>query len=212
MEKSVRLLLVATFALLISTMVNARDFKVLYVSAPDAVFVDGKALAVGDVFSDQARLVWKDDCQVLKASDTQTHKQFIICAKSVEGKKSFSLSDYFLLTKPLASRDGEHNTLQGLSTLFQGEVIIDGHLVIPTYIRQDETHFFFLTCDFPGETVNKAIAPVQGCLVLCAESIFKIDGEPVPPVATKASLYYYDSNEETSVCVSSDFLIVPVCE
>ena len=212
MKNIVRFLFTLTCSLLICSLGEAGEYKVLYVSSPDAVSIDGKILLVGDIFSDKDNLIWKDERQVIKASDTETHKQYIICAKSMEGKKSFSLSDYFLLTKPLASRSGEHNTLQGLSTFFQGEIIVDRHLVIPTYVRQDETHFFFLACEFPEETVNKAIPPVEGCLVLCAESIFKVDGKPVTPVATEAALYYYDAEKETSTCVSSGFLIVPVCE
>ena len=189
---------------------GAKDFKVLYISSVDAVSIEGAVLSVGDVFSDKAVLKWKDEKQVMKASDTETQKQYIIPANSLEGKKSFSLSDFFLLAKPLASRNGEYNTLQELSSLFQGQLVIDGSLCIQTAVPQDETHYFYLACQFPCGTINKAIEPHDGVLVISVDSLFRVDGEPVEPFITESSLYYYDAGNETSTAISSGFAIVPV--
>lgn len=206
---------ISVFGFLVLTLfctipLGAKDFKVLYVSSVDAVSVDDSVLSVGDVFSDQQVLIWKDEKQVIKVSDTETQKQYIISACRVEGKKSFSLSDYFLLAKPLASRNGEYNTLQELCSLFRDQLIIDGTLRIQTTIAQDATHFFYLACQFPYGIINKAIEPQEGVLVISADAVFRVDGEPVEPLATEASLFYYNADTETSTMVSSGFIIIPV--
>lgn len=189
-----------------------KDFKVLYVSAKDAVTVDGYAVKVGDIISETSNLVWRDEGQVIKVTDLESFKQFIICAKSVEGKKSYCMADYFLLTKTLSSRDGDYNSLQELSSFFQGLIPVDGQLVVRTNVPQDKRHFFYLTCQFDGyrEGVNKALAPHPGELILPVESIFQVDGQPVDVRVIEVSLHYYDTLKETSVCVSPSFLLVPV--
>ena len=212
MKMSNRILLSIIFLFLSYGFATGRNFKILYVSSPDAVSTGGKPLCTGDIFSDNDSLIWKDGKQVIKVSDMDTKKQYIICPKNVTARNSFSLSDYFFLTKPLASRSGRNDTLQELSTLFQGDVVIDNHLVIPTSVKQDSNHFFYLACQFPEGNVNKAIPPTDGYLVLCCGTIFKVDGIAIPPYATQASLYYYDAEKKTSICVSRDFTVVPVFE
>lgn len=210
MKNKITVLSFLVLAFFCAIPLGAKDFKVLYTSSIDAVSIGDSILYVGAVFSDQAVLNWKDEKQVLKVSDTETQKQYIISACRVRGKKDFSLSDYFLLAKPLASRNGEYNTLQELSSLFRDQLIIDGVLRIQTAIPQDATHFFYLACKFPCGIVNKAIETQEGVLLISANAVFRVDGEPVEPLATEASLYYYNADSETSTMVSSGFIIVPV--
>ena len=130
------------------------NYKILYLTSNEAVSINGKRGEVGDIFSDSSILVWLDHRQVMKVSDVDTNEQYIICAQSVEGKKEYSLSDYFFLEKKLSSRNGEYKTLQDLSYYFRDIVLIDSKVSIPTSILQDDTHFFYLVCHFQDKQGN----------------------------------------------------------
>lgn len=198
------------FCLLSAIPAAAMNFRILYVSSPKAVSIDGVTGQVGTVFADNAVLSWSDDKQVIKVEELESGKQFIICARSVEGKGSFSLADYFFLMKNLASRTGRYDSFSEMASFFTGMIEIDGSLSIPTGIPQDNDRFFYLACRFPDGDINKAITPGDGALLLSIEEIFKVDGNPIDPYITEAALYYYDRQAETSTCISPSFFIVPV--
>lgn len=203
-------LLLPVLLLLLGLPAQAKDYKILYLSPNGTVLINGEKAHVATVFSDDSIISWSDDRQVMKVADVLSRKQYVVCARSIEGKKEFTLSDYFFLSKTMASRGGICDSFADLSSYFQGIVPVDSVLVLSTRIPQDDSHFFYLKCRFRDEEVNKAIPPRHGYLVLSVSSIFMVDGEPVPIEATEASLYYYDSEEETSLCVSPSFLLAPV--
>ena len=201
-----------SFLLFIISAVSATamSFRILYVSSPEAVRINGVKGQVGTVFADNAVLSWSDDKQVIKVEELESRKQFIICARSVDGKKSFSLADYFFLMKNLASRTGRYDSFSEMASFFKGMIEIDGQLSVPTSIPQDEDRFFYLACHFPEGDINKAVTPQEGSLLLSTDEIFKIDGIPLVPYITEAALYYYDRQAEKSTCISPSFFIVPV--
>ena len=206
-----RIILLSFFLCVISAIqLNAMNFRILYVSSPKAVCINGLEGKVGTVFADNAVLSWSDDKQVIKVEEQESGKQFIICARSVEGKKSFSLTDYFFLMKNLASRTGRYDSFSEMASFFTGMIERDGQLSIPTNIPQGDDKFFYLACHFPEGIINKAISPREGELLLSIEEIFRIDGHPQNPYITEATLYYYDRKAETSTCISPSFFIVPV--
>ena len=204
------ILLSFLFSVIAALPMTAMSFRILYVSSPEAVKINGTAGKVGSVFADNAVLSWSDDKQVIKVEELESRKQFIICARSVEGKASFSLADYLFLTKKLASRTGRCDSFSEMAIFFTGMIEIDGKLSIPTNIPQDDNRFFYLACHFPEGTVNKAITPEKDSLSLSTGEIFRVDGVPLVPYITEAALYYYDRQAETSTCISPSFFIVPV--
>ena len=152
-----RIILLSFFLCVISAIqLNAMNFRILYVSSPKAVCINGLEGKVGTVFADNAVLSWSDDKQVIKVEEQESGKQFIICARSVEGKKSFSLTDYFFLMKNLASRTGRYDSFSEMASFFTGMIEIDGQLSIPTNIPQGDDKFFYLACHFPEGIINKA--------------------------------------------------------
>ena len=101
MEKKRLTFLVAI--LMVVCHISADDYKVLYVSSPD-IKIKNKTIAVGDVFTDNDKIEWTNDQQVMRVINLKTNRVIVFKAKTSKKKESTSLFEHLTDTDHLSTR------------------------------------------------------------------------------------------------------------
>ena len=186
-----------------------RSFRILYLN-PNSITIGNKVCAIDSTYSESDEILWSSPKQVMKVRDTKSGESYVLSATQTTNDGHTTMKSFFYRQKKLGARSGVAHTLEDLSRAIPKELIVDSVLDLASDIQQDETRFFYISMNYANEVINKKITPVSGFVRFCTEELFTIDGRQVPPERVIASLYYYDSSSETSICVADGFELIPI--
>lgn len=188
--------------------VTADSFKILYLTTP-TITIGGKVCKVGDVFPGDAAITWTAPRQAMKVLDTATKKQSLVVAEKYRGSKSADMNSYFVQSKQLSTRRGELiNTMELGMVLAEQHYLLDS-IAIPTSLPVDDSHFFFASYDYNGETINKKLTYRDGELIF-DRSLYSIDGKAITPFDVVLSVWYMDRSAGNRTLVTDKMALLPV--
>lgn len=89
------------------------------------------------------------------------------------------------------------------NSYYRGQYVILGkqelHTAIATAYPLDDSHLFYVSYTYKGETINKMLASEGNRFILNEREIYEVDDSPIPASeASEFKLYYYDMQEEES--------------
>lgn len=190
-----RLLLI--LALLASVSVRAEDFKILFLNT-ESIKIGKTVRTVGDTFSDDEKILWKDGKQAMKVLSLDTKKQYVLVSEDFKQRKMKSARDFIIKNNRLSTRG-----LGSLSTVCEqiGNKIywIDPVLIAIDYEAEDG-EFFFLRID--GKDLK--LEMTEGQLVFDSKIWEDTEIRPVEP-----GLYFHYKDGEDEL-VSQGILIIPL--
>ena len=105
-------------------------------------------------------------------------------------------------TKQLSTRSGEIlNMIDLKNHLAKDQFVILDSLIIDlsnSNLVLDGSHFFYLSYNFQGESINKKIPSSDGKLILTKQVISQVDNEPIDFALTSDhQLFYYKAQDKT---------------
>lgn len=194
--------------LFLMTFVSFGQYKILYITTPE-ISIGGKILKVGDEFSENAPIEWTTPRQAVKVLNLSDNTQKLIVAEKYKKTDSKNLKSYLLAEQQLSTRKGV-----ALSTLELGLVLNDTFylldpVMVETKLPIDGSHFFFVTFEYNGETINKKLESQEDFLIF-DNSLFSIDGNPVPPGDLEMSVWYMDLENQNRTLVTDCMTLIPL--
>lgn len=188
--------------------VSADNFKILYLTTPN-ITIGGKTYKVGDVFAGDMPITWSAPRQAMKVLNTATKKQSLVVAEKYSGCKSADMNSYFIQSKQLSTRQGEIiNTMELGIVLGEQHYMLDS-IVVKTSLPVDDTHFFFASYDYNGETINKKLNCKDDTLIF-DRSLYSIDGKAVEPFDVTLSVWYVDRKVGNRTLVTDKMTVLPI--
>lgn len=188
-----------------SFAVNAQVRYVVHNISAGKVFVDGKSLEVGSVFSEKDSIEWSNDKQCMKVMNQETKQLVVMTAKCMKISAVHNMKDYMSFVVPLSSRAiGATNWSDTLNLAIARSMMLYG----PYKAEGDKT--YYLSFDYNKESVNKVLRQDGYNIIFDLFSIFEIDGVSVIPSKIFASLYFYDTKNNTRELISDKIIITPI--
>jgi len=172
---------------------HAEEYKILFISAPGSVIVDGSSRMKGDTITLNKTINWNSPKQAIKLMNLKSGKQSVITSDLSGGKKNLTLASYIHTNRKMAFRDGGINSLESLAAAMPDSIALLDEIKVPCLVPQDSNHYFFITYDYNGETINKKL-PIKEGYFYINRDIFIIDGEMKAPFSTYVNIYYRDVN------------------
>lgn len=93
----------------------------------------------------------------------------------------------------ISSRSGALLNRIDLKNHFSGDYLILNELKLEIgneAFPMDEENFFYLAYEYQNETIRKKLSFSENTLLIDKNEVFKIDGNPIPPMKTTMGLYY----------------------
>lgn len=183
-------------------------YKILFLNTTSVV-VDGRRLHVGDTLLDNQKIHWEQERQAMKVADLQTRRQRVLVADKQMLKGHHSLSEMLSATHSLSSRDGRPTNVHQLREALTGQQVLTDTLWQEMTLAVDDTHYFFLSYQYRGETIYKLLPRRSGWFVI-DRSIFTIDGESIEPFSTPLRIYYQNGDVRELVTDECYLQVVPL--
>ncbi|UXX79721.1 hypothetical protein N7E81_01170 [Reichenbachiella carrageenanivorans] len=153
------------------------------------------------------------------AALSNTRGRYVIQHQTTQAERSdlaYTLSTVLAPARgKMSTRSGSiNNQMDFVKKFGEGPLaIVGGRLataISPTAYPTDDTHFFYASFLFNNEAINKKLDVIDNQLVFDIKSFYTIDGITIDPKQTsETTLYYYDSNKEESIAITSlDFEVV----
>ena len=187
---------------------SQNDFKVIKVNGSILLKAKGISLETGTVFNDKEDLVFRTEDATAAVINSQKGR-LILSSKDhdLSTARSNSLPSMY----NISSRGVTILTNNDLSDLFSGKCVILDRLVIEVDEKSfpmDNNQFFFLRYVYKGEEINKKLAYSGDSLIIDKNTLFTIDGNPIPSADnTSIKLFYHKGS--VSVYISEFDLIIP---
>lgn len=184
------------------------NFKVIKVNGTILLKQKGVSLETGTVFSVNDDLIFRSEDATAAVINPQKGR-LIITNRSHD--LSNARSNFLPAMYNIASRGGGLSNIIDLKNHFSGKyVVLDNQDIVldTTNFPMDKNHFFYLRYAYRGEDINKKLQYSADTLKISRESLFTVDGNPIPsPDNTLISLFYRNGSE--SVLVNRFDLIFP---
>lgn len=206
-----RLKSILLLQLLLLTIVQAGNYKVLYLNS-HKISINGKSVKVGDVFTDKDIIKWTEDRQAMKVIDVETNKRYLFVAKLANGTEQ---TPYDILTrnKHLSTHDDgvdTKNDILKLKMSIANEYDLMDSIELPTDLKVDSLHYFVVTYQYGDTKLAKRLKHKDNNIII-DKSIFFVDGEKLEPRDITLSISYVNGNPEMPVYIKGriDMKVIP---
>ena len=106
--KSSRILLMAVAVISTTMTVRADDYKILFISSPSFITVDGRQKKAGDVISQDSRIVWAKEEQAMRVENMANSTRKVLSQGQVKKPSiPLPLSSYFQSQEVMGCREGD---------------------------------------------------------------------------------------------------------
>jgi hypothetical protein len=184
------------------------NFKVIKVNGTILLKAKGISLETGTLFSDKEDLLFKSEDATAAVINSQRGRLIIT---SNNHDLSTAKSNYLPSMYNISSRGVSVLASSDLSSYFSGRFVVlikQGIQVDSNIFPMDREHFFFFRYIYDGEEINKKLEYEGSTFYIDKESLFTVDGKPIPNSDnTKIKLFYRRGNE--SVPINEFDLIFP---
>lgn len=181
------------------------EFKVIKVNGQILFVKTGNDLKIGDDFTYGTPLKFISNYS--KAAIVNPKIGRYILQPSSKGKVKILPA-----TTNVTSRSG---ALINLRNHFNGRYLILGEEKLQIgkeAYPMDENHFFYLKFKIGDEFIAKKLNHENNKLILNKESIFNVDGKPIPVVEQEMSIFYRDENKKKSYKINTFIPVFPDLE
>lgn len=204
--------------LFVGATVSAQTYTVIHSIGKILDTKSGKYLTIGVKIDESASLMFETKgarAAVLSASKGR----FVIQEQSSATTESdivYTLSSVLSPARgKLSTRAGGINNKLDFEKHFaEGTIAILGSEykveISPIAYPMSESQFFYAQYRYNGEVINKKLSNDGKKLVINANKFFSIDDQPINPAEVNdIKLFYYDTNRQESILVTSmDFAVV----
>lgn len=186
------ILIAVAFFIGIYAEAYAEDYRILYISTPNYITIDGVRKNVGDTISSESIIEWRNNKQGMRVESILDKSRKVISKKQASTTGGLTLKSYLKSDKTMAHRDGILNSPEAIRVALPDTMVLLDKIEIANSVKQDETHFFFLEYEMDGELIRKKLQPCEGYLTI-DRGIYIVDGNINRPFSTLINLYYYDA-------------------
>ena len=209
MQKAFRITLVTLLFLTLASPVFGQDrYKILFLNCP-SVRIGKKYCKTGDAFLSNQKIYWTEENQAMKVQNSKTYAQKVIVANKEALKHRLSLSELISESKGLYSRAGDASTPFQLKEIIGGQILLLDSMEYRINMDVDDTHFFFISYIFNGQTIYKKLPIKKGFFVI-DRSIFTIDGHDITPFSVDISVYYQAGSQRLLISDDCYLKIIPI--
>ena len=201
----IRLLMMAICML--ACMVAHADYRILFLNTPSIV-IGGKVLKVDDTFAGDAIIKWTSPKQAMRVLNTATGEQRVFVADDFSKANANSLQAYLSRTKRLSTDSAGAPAIASLAAYLNNRFYPLDRLDIATGVPTDARHYFFITYNFNGEEITKAVPNVDGTFTLTLSTFYFTGRKASDEVVVK--VYYYDKDADRVTPVCENMRIVPL--
>ena len=194
--------------LMVCLTVGARKLQFLSVNH-GKVHVGKHALKKGEKFDSKSTLKWDDLEQIMKVINLETRRVEFIPARTLTVAKINTPEDLLVKKTVLAARTGMLMTASDVEHYFNRQLILLSAISVETGFVLDDDHCFYLQYVHDGDTIRKRLPAANGRTFCIDDSIFIVDGQPLPSATLQARLYYYD-RQAAQTMLMADSMIVNV--
>ena len=184
------------------------NFKVIKVNGTIVLKTKGISLETGTVFSEKEDLLFRTEDATAAVINSQRGRMILTNDNHDLSKAS---SNYLPSMYNINTRGGSLINLIDLQIHFSGKYVVLGRQTIEMDNKNfpmNKENFFFLRYLYKGEEINKKLDYSGDTLIIDKESLYTVDGNPIPsPDNTSIRLFYHKGSE--SVPVSEFDLIFP---
>ena len=164
---------------------------------------------MGDKFSENSAINWDSPRQAIKVLNLLNDRQELIVAEKYNKMESKNLKTYFLAQNQLSTRKGAALNAMELGLILNDTYYLLDPIIVETKLPVNDTHFFFVTYEYEGESINKKL-PVVGASLVFDNSLFMIDGSPIEPHDLNISVWYMDTQNQNRTLIADKMVIVPL--
>jgi len=206
--KSKRLLFLTVLCSVMLTVSAQSTYTVIKVYGGIQYKSSKKPMAQGDVFTPAEPLIFGNTDS--KAAVVNKEKGRFMITPPISGKLE-AQPNFVPAMSNISTRAGLINNTIELKNHFSGNYLIINKVKIkisPSVYPMNDTSFFYLTYTYKDEKINKKLAFVSDSLIIDRQSLFTIDGRPIPdPDIKEMKLYYLSGNK--SVFISEFYPVFP---
>lgn len=185
---------------------KTEQLKILNMTSPKVVTIDGCKKTIGDTILSTQRIVWNAQNQAMKVERLRDKSQYIISARQRTTDTNLTLNSYLSTRKAMAHRAGPINTPEALQALLPDTLELLDKIEIPIDFKLDESRFFFIEYEMNQEKIRKKL-PLRDGFFTLDRSIYTVDGKHLKPFPMPASIYYYDENHKLIKIVKENIFI-----
>jgi hypothetical protein len=190
------------------SLLSQQDFKVIRVNGSILLKTKGVSLETGTVFSDKEDLIFRSEDATAAVINSQKGR-LILTSKNHD--LSTASSNNMPSMYNISSRGGPLLNNSDLRNHFSGKYVVLDRQVIKIDNKSfpmDNNNFFFLRYIYKGEEINKKLGFRADTLIIDKNSLFTVDGKPIPNADNTAIKLYYRKGEE-SLLINDFDLIFP---
>lgn len=160
-----------------------------------------KAMTQGDVFNQTEPLIFSNSES--KAAVINKQKGRFMITPPVSGNLN-AQANFVPAMGNISSRAGLISNAVELKNTFSGTYLIIEKVQVKiskSVYPMNDTSFFYLSYLYNGEEINKKLAFMEDSFIIEKESLFTVDGKPIPiPDVSAMKLYYLSADVSTLVC------------
>ena len=190
-----RLLLLSCLGMWLS-YASADNYKVLFVNDANLTYNNGKAVKVGDTFSDVDAIKWQKDKQAIKVFNLTTKKQMLMLGKQYMRKTGM---DALISSKRLSTNDfmdtsdAPKTIYEKLGSVFDSQYDLLDPIELPADVELNDKCYFQASYKYGDTMLTKKLKSKNGNTVILDKSIFEVDGKQLGPRDVVLSIEYVNT-------------------
>lgn len=202
------LLLVAAI-LLSASSTFADKYKILYLNHP-VLKINNKPAKVGDVFDDNATIVWAKERQAMRVFNMTQKKQMLMVAHYVN-PKGVSVLEILTSVRHLSthsvqsvgSKYPSHDLLRLLNTMFESKYELMDEILVPSPVELSDKKFFQATYNYGDTRITKNLSHKDNQVVI-DKTLFTVAGKKLTPRDVVIDITYIDEEKNVVSFVASE--------
>lgn len=201
-----RIAILLWLSMMCVAQLSADNYKVLVVNDASLKFSNGKAVRVGDVFSDVKEINWEKEKQAVKVLNLTTRKPMLFVGK--EWIKKSGVGVLFNDKQLSAHSSGDEPTIYDkLRTVFADEYNLLDSVEVETDLDLSGGNHFQATYKYGDATITKQLTQ-KDKTVIFDRSLFTIDGKELEPKDVILSIDYVDGATGLVIFVKDNISLV----
>ncbi|SHK33512.1 hypothetical protein [Xylanibacter ruminicola] len=191
-----RLLLLTCLGMWLS-YASADNYKVLFVNDASLTYNNGKAVKVGDTFTNVDAIKWQKEKQAIKVFNLTTKKQMLMLGKQYMRKTGMEalISSKRLSTNDfMDTSDAPKTIYEKLGSVFESQYDLLDPIELPADVELNDKCYFQATYKYGDTMLTKKLKSKNGNTVILDKSIFEVDGRQLGPRDITLSIEYVNKD------------------
>lgn len=191
---------------------RAASYKILKINH-NQIWISGKLVKVGDVFSDKDVIKWTKDWQAMKVINLTNHRRYLFVARPHE-KREQTILEALTRINHLSTHDSNEQELTSefdrLENSISNSYDLFDVIEIPTAISVDESHYFIGSYKYGDTHITKRLNYQDGKIII-DKTLFHVDNKRLDPRDIELTIDYVVKTPNNAVYIKGgiELTIIP---